>query len=170
MDGTVDCSTHRRRRSSAMKAMIAFLIACTAWCLAGESKAAPSATAELRKIPNLELWVSRTICPAARARRSRSGRTAPPIIGPYVSRGKAYSGAGAINGRPAVWFDGSQNGKDPRSDSGRCSPMPSFSTRVGKGRFPSSWRRGRTSPRPGVSPDRDLDGGRPGGGDKIAGC
>ena len=79
----------------------------------GESKAVTPATEELRKIPNLELWVA--------ADDLSGGEGATVTKWPdRTAHGWDLTAAGgkhtlalrAINGRPAVWFDGSQNGKD----------------------------------------------------------
>ena len=95
-----------------MKSMIAFLIVCTAWCLADEGKAATTVPEELRKIPNLELWVSADDLSGGEGatvtkwpdRTSHHWHFTP-------AGGKHTLSLKGINGKPAVHFDGSQNGK-----------------------------------------------------------
>ena len=96
-----------------MKAMIAFLIACTAWCLAGEGKAATAAPEELRKIPDLELWVSADDLSGGEGATVAKWPDRTAHHWDLASAGGKHTLAlRAINGRPAVWFDGSQNGKN----------------------------------------------------------
>ena len=79
----------------------------------GESNAAPSATAELRKIPNLELWVSADdLSGGEGATVTKSPDRTAHHWDLTAAGGKHTLALRAINGRPAVWFDGSQNGKD----------------------------------------------------------
>ena len=96
-----------------MKSMFAFLVVCAVWCLADEGKAATTATEELRKIPDLELWVSADDLSGGEGATVTKWPDRTAHHWDLTSAGGKHTLAlRAINGRPAVWFDGSQNGKD----------------------------------------------------------
>ena len=79
----------------------------------GEGNAAPSATAELRKIPNLELWVSADDLSGGEGATVTKWPDRTAHHWNLTSAGGKHTLAlRAINDRPAVWFDGGQNGKD----------------------------------------------------------
>ncbi len=79
----------------------------------GEDNTLTTATAELRKIPDLELWVSADDLPGGEgATVTKWPDRTPHHWDLTAAAGKHTLAMRGINGRPAVWFDGRENGKD----------------------------------------------------------
>ena len=86
----------------------------------GESEAVTTATEELRKIPDLELWVSADdLSGSEGATVTKWPDRTTHHWDLTAAGGKHTLALRAINGRAAVWFDGKQNGQDA-AHTARC--------------------------------------------------
>ena len=136
----------------------------------GESKAVTTATEELRKIPNLELWVSADDLSGGEGATVTKWPDRTAHVGTSRQPGESTRwpcGRSTVEaGRVVRWQAERQKFRPIRRDAQR---IRSSSTRAGRGRSPSSWCAAGHRPRPEFHQTAIWTAAAPAARDKIAG-